>query len=80
MVSGHHAPGLHGGVVGHHHGGPAFDLADAGDHAGGRRLPVVVVVGDQQADLEEERAGIEQARDALARGHLAGAVLPLDAR
>ena len=38
-----------------------------------------MVVGDQQADFEEARAGIEQSRDALARGEFAGAMLLLDA-
>ena len=73
-------PGLHGGVVGHHYGGTAFDPPDAGDYAGGRRLPLIAIVGDEQADLEEGRTPIEQAPDALARGHLAGAMLAVDAR
>ena len=51
--------GLHGGVVGHDHGGPALDRAESGDHAGGGRLALVAVVGDQQADLEKARAGVE---------------------
>ncbi len=80
MVSGHQAP--------------AFTVASLATITAGRpsilprpvttpaagRLAVVSVVGDQQADFEEERAGVEQRRDALARGHLAGAMLLVDAR
>ena len=80
MVSGHHAP--------------AFTVASLATITAGRpsilpspvttpaagRLAVVAVVGDQQADFEEERAGSSSARDALARRHLAGAVLLFDAR
>ena len=72
--------GLDGGVVGHDDGGAAFDAAEAGDDAGGGRLTVVAVVGDQQADFEEACAGVDQGGDALARGHLAGLVLTIDAR
>ena len=72
--------GLHGGVVGHDDGGAALDAGQSGDDAGGGRLAVVAVVGDQQADLEEARAGIDERGDALARGHLAGLMLALDAR
>ena len=49
--------GLHRGVVGNDHGRAAFDLADARDHARRGRLPVVLVVGDQQADFEKTRPG-----------------------
>ena len=72
--------GLHGGVVGHNHGRPAFDPAEARDDAGGGSLPVIAVVGDEQADFQEGGTRIEQTLDALARGHLAGAVLAVDAR
>ena len=49
-----------------------------GDDAGGRRLAVVLVVRDEQADLEEARAGVAQPRDALARGQLSLLVLSRD--
>ena len=39
---------------------------------------IVLIVSEQQSDFEEGRAGVEQGGDAFARGHLAGAVLPLD--
>ena len=67
--------GLDRGVVGDDDGRAALDAADAGDDAGGGRLAIVTVPGDQQADLEEGRAGVEQLGNALARRHLAGAVL-----
>src|SRR5690606_36510111 len=41
-----------------------------GDDARGRSLAVVLVVGDQETDLLEAGAGIDQERDALARGQL----------
>ena len=47
------------------------DAADAGDHPGRRRLAVVHAEGGELADLEERRAGVEQAVDALARQQLA---------
>jgi len=57
-------------------------LTDSRHHAGARRLAVVLVVGHQEADLEEPRADVAQRLDALARrelsllvlsGHLVGA-------
>ena len=72
--------GFHRGVVGDDDGGAAFDFADAGDDAGGGGLAVVLVVGDEQADFEEARAGIEQVGDAFARRQFAGFVLLLDFR
>jgi hypothetical protein len=62
---------LHGGVVGDDHHLAARDPADAGDHAGAGRLAVIEVAGGQLADLQERRAGIQQALDALARQQLA---------
>jgi hypothetical protein len=70
--------GLHGGVARDDDGVAAFDLADAGDGAQAGRFAIVLVVGQQQSDFEEGRAGVEQRGDAFARGHLAGAMLPLD--
>ena len=72
--------GFDGGVVSDNDGGTTFDFADARDDAGGRRLPLVLVVSDQQSDFEETRAGIEQLRDALTCRELAGLVLALDFR
>ncbi len=70
--------GFHRGVVGDDDGGPSFDFSRAGDYARGGRLAVVLVVGDQQADFEEHGAGIEEFRDALARGEFAVAMLLFD--
>jgi hypothetical protein len=52
IVSGHHEPGLHRGVVGDHHHFAALHPADPGDHAGARRLTVVLVVRHEHADLD----------------------------
>src|SRR2546422_9707557 len=46
--------GLHGGVVCHHHHRPTGDAPHPGDHAGARRLPLVLVGRDEQADFEPE--------------------------
>src|SRR5581483_4441258 len=43
-----------------------------------RRLSIVLIIGDQQSDLEEARAGIEQRSDALAGGEFPGAMLLVD--
>ena len=53
------------------------DAADAGDDAGRRRLAVVHAEGGELADLEERRARVEQAVDALARQQLAARDVPL---
>ena len=53
---------LHRRVVGDDHAFLPRDPADAGDHAGGRRLAVVHAEGGELADLEEGRARVEQAR------------------
>ena len=47
------------------------DAADAGDDARAGRVAVVEVVRGERAQLEERRAGVEQAVDALARQQLA---------
>ena len=62
---------LDGGVVGDDHALAAGDAADAGDDAGGGRLVVVQAVGGQRRQLQEARAGVEQAVDAVARQQLA---------
>jgi hypothetical protein len=58
----------------------AFDAAhpaDAGDHARARRVVVVHVHRRQRRQLEERRAGIEQAPHPLARQQLAARHVPL---
>ena len=80
MVSGHQAPAFTVASLATTTAGRPSIRPDAGDHARGGRLAVVTVVGDQQADFEKQRARVEQRGDALARRHLAGAVLLLDAR
>ena len=80
MVSGHQAPAFTVASLATMTAGRPSMRAEAGDDAGGGRLAVVLVVGDQQADLEEARAGVDERGDALARGHLAGVMLALDAR
>ena len=62
---------LHRRIVGDDHAFLPRDPADAGDHPGGRGLAVVHAEGGELADLEEGRAGVEQAVDALARQQLA---------
>ncbi len=62
---------LHRRVVGDDHAVVALDPADAGDHARAGRLAVVHAVGGELADLEERRARVEQAVDAVARQQLA---------
>ena len=79
MVSGHQAPAFTVASLATITARAAFDFADAGDHARRGGLAVVLVVGDEQADFEEQGAGIEQRGNALARRHLPGAMLALDA-
>ncbi len=62
---------LDGGIVGHDHAGTSVDAADAGDHAAGRHLALVHVVGGQQGQFEEGRSGIDQQIDPLAHQQLA---------
>src|SRR5213592_3375458 len=57
---------LHGGVVGDQHALAAGDASDAGHDAGARRLVVVAAVRRERRELEEGRARVEEARDALA--------------
>ena len=61
---------LHGGVVGHDDHLAAGDAADARDDPGSRRLIVVHAEGGQRRQLEERRAGIEQALDPFTDGQL----------
>ncbi|MCY1371943.1 hypothetical protein D9M69_591130 [compost metagenome] len=65
------AAAFHRGIVGEDHALDAFDAADPGDHAGGRHVFAVHLVGGELADFEERRAGVEQTVDAFARQQLA---------
>jgi hypothetical protein len=71
-------PGFDSGVIRHNHDLATGDQAEAGDDAGGRRLAVVFVICDEQADLLKPRARIEQARYAFARRQFALTVLAFD--
>ena len=68
---------LDGRIVADDHDLAAFDAADAGDDAGAVDRVVVHAVGGERAEFEERRAGIEQARHALARQQLAAGQMPL---
>ena len=69
---------LHRGVVGDDDAVAALDDADPGDDPRRGRLPVVEVPGCECIQLEERRAGVEQAVDALARGQLATRAVALE--
>ena len=75
-LAGHaHRAGHHGEVVGDDRAAAAVDLAPAGDHAVGGRLPALhralrEVRAAVHADLDE-RAAVDQQVDPLARGQLA---------
>ncbi|MNQ73676.1 hypothetical protein D3C85_884160 [compost metagenome] len=62
---------LHRRVVGHDHDFAARHPADAADHARAGRFIAIHAVGGQLADLEEGRAGVQQALDPVARQQLA---------
>jgi hypothetical protein len=74
MVSGHQEPAF---TVADDDLAPV-DLAEAGHDPGGRRLSLIGVVGDEQADLQEPALRIAELRDAFARGQLPLLVLSLD--
>ena len=80
LLDGHRVVGaaLDRGVVGDDHAGRALDAADAGDDAGARCVVVVQAVRGQRTQLQEGRAGVEQAVDALADGQLAAFAVALD--
>src|SRR4029077_3328210 len=61
------APGLDGRVVGHHRHLPAADHSEPGDHAVCRQL-----VGEHVCEkaVLDERTGVEEHVEALARGEL----------
>jgi len=65
-------------VSGHHDDRPAAHAAQPRDDAGGRRLAVVLVPGDEQTDFDPRTVPVEQRGDALARGQLALIVLAFD--
>ncbi len=52
-------PRLHRRIVGHNYRRPTLNLRKPGDHARARRLPIVLVVGNEQADLKKHRAGVD---------------------
>ncbi len=72
--------GFHRGIVGDDHHRTPRDLANAGNDADSRSLPIVLVIGDQQADFEEEAAGIDEFGHAFPRGQLASLMLFFDPR
>ncbi len=74
MVSGHHDPALTVASFDDDDDFPSLHDTDPGDDAGARRLPVILVVGDQQPDLDPGCAGIAKLLDAFAGGELALAV------
>ena len=79
-LAGHaHRAGHHREVVGAHRGQAPVDLAVAGDHAVGRGVDAVHrALGEVRAPVHaqlDERAVVDQQRDALARGQLLALVL-----
>src|SRR5439155_1220447 len=69
-------PALHRHVVADHHRLVAGDRADTGHQAAGRRRVVVAAVGRERHQLEEGRAGVEQALDPLAHEEAAALLVP----
>ena len=65
-------------VVGDDHAGRAFDPADPGDDPGSGRVVVVQAGRREGRQLEEGRAWVEQALDALADRELASLAVALD--
>ena len=59
------------GVVGHDHAFDAMNAANAGDHRGCRHVTAIHAISGKLPDLQEGRARIEQAIDALAGEQLA---------
>ncbi len=80
MVSGHQAPAFTVASFATITAGRPSMRPRPRDYAGGRRLAVVAVVRDQQADFQEARTRVDQAGNALPRGHFAGLVLAIDTR
>src|SRR6266545_8086690 len=71
-------PGFDRRIIGHHDNRPAPNAAQARHDAGGRRLAVVLVPRDEQADFDPRSVPVEQRGDAFARRQLALIVLALD--
>src|SRR5262249_46325263 len=69
---------LHRSVVCDDHRFSSGDAADPGNYSRCRRLSVVKVVGDQQADLLKVRILIEQKLNSFARGEFVLSVLASD--
>src|SRR6059036_1816266 len=69
-------PALHRHVVADHHRLVAGDRADTGHQAAGRRRVLVAAVGRERHQLEEGRAGVEQALDPLAHEEAAALLVP----
>ena len=67
---------LHSGVIGDDHALAALDHADTGDDTRARWHAIVFFQSGQLADLEEGRAGVDQALDAFARQDLALFYMP----
>ena len=82
LLGGHgeEGAGLHGGVVGDDHAEAAGDAAEAADDAGGGgAAPLGIHVKPRiRASSKRSRAGIEEQRDALARGEALLGVLGFD--
>ena len=69
---------LHGGVVRHHNDLPPFNHAHSRHHAGTGGTAVVLIVGNEQADLEPRAPGIQKVPYPFAGGQLSLVVLTLD--
>ena len=65
-------------VVGDDDAVPPLDHADPGDDSGGRGVTVVELPGGERVQLEERRAGVDEAVDPLACGELAPRPVPLE--
>ena len=72
-------PCFDGGVVGHDHDLTAFNEAHSRHDARPGRPAIVLIVGNEEADLDPGAPGIEKARHAFTGRQLALFVLPFDA-
>jgi hypothetical protein len=78
IVSGHHEPALTVASLATTTTSRPCTTPSPVTTPGGRRLPLVLVVRDEQADLDEGRAGVAEPLDPLARRELPLLVLPID--
>ena len=69
---------LHGRVVGNDDALHSLHQADAGHHAGPRRLAVIEAICRERRELQEGAAGIDQPLDPLADRHLAAFTVTRD--